>query len=50
MLDWTMRTRVPQNEGQLMENCQEARENIPVAYLNCLVDSIPSRIESKLKC
>ena len=32
LLDWKMRTRVPQNEDQLMEYCQEAWENIPIEY------------------
>jgi hypothetical protein len=49
LLDWKMRTRVPQNEVQLMEYCQEAWENIPIEYLNSLVDSIPSRIEHVIK-
>ena len=49
LLDWKMRTRVPQNEDQLMEYCQEAWENIPIEYLNSLVDSIPTRIEHVIK-
>ena len=47
--NWKMRTRVPQIEDQLMEYCQEAWENIPIEYLNSLVDSIPTRIEHVIK-
>ena len=44
-----MRTKVRQNEDQLMEYCQEAWENIFIEYLNSLVGSIPTRIEHVIK-